>query len=158
MSLLGTVAVALLLGGGGGETIILSETSVATGETITVSGGGCEPDTDVNLFLDGEITGRTRTDTSGAFLAPVTIADDVSSGEHMLTTIGSACGTSAALTVRSPAGDDSDTTKVVAAVAIQLVAVLLAITIIVASRRRWREEPPGPGATSGTEDLEIPQP
>lgn len=59
--------------------------TVSPGETIEVSGTGCNPGDQVVIALDGETLKVVTADEDGSFTARVTIPADTSLGFHTLT-------------------------------------------------------------------------
>jgi hypothetical protein len=68
---------------------VLSDVSVEPGQTITVSGNGAAPNTEVSATLDGTVIGTGTADASGVYSFEATIPQNTSAGSH---TIGVSCG------------------------------------------------------------------
>jgi LPXTG-motif cell wall-anchored protein len=67
-----------------------SDPTPEQGQTITVSGSGCPPNSDVELLLDGQPAGSTTSNSDGSYSGSVTIPPDESTGTHSVT---ANCGT-----------------------------------------------------------------
>lgn len=68
--------------------LVLDRPSIQPGETLAASGRGCQPDRTVTLTSDGAEVGEARTDSSGAFTAPVEFTR-IEAGRH---TVVAECG------------------------------------------------------------------
>ena len=62
-----------------------SDTTPDPGQTITVSGTGCAPGSNVNFLFDGQPNGGTTADGTGNFSGSLTVPSDASSGTHTVT-------------------------------------------------------------------------
>ncbi len=73
-------------------TLTVSETTIAPGEDVTVSGNGFAPSSDVDVTIEStpRHLASDRADQSGSFSATVEIPQDMSEGEHTLIASGSA--------------------------------------------------------------------
>jgi hypothetical protein len=88
----------------------VSDVSPQAGQTITVTGGNFCPNSDVAVLFDGEEIGTGTADGDGTVSVQVTIPEDATPGDHVITLsgLGSDCETPAnveiPITVVSGAG------------------------------------------------------
>lgn len=71
--------------------IQVSDTTPQPGETITVSGQGCQANTPLTVFFDSTQIGSGTTDANGSFSISVTIPSDASPGHHTISVTGANC-------------------------------------------------------------------
>lgn len=116
----------------GGLDITLSTREAHPGETVTVSGAGCRPDSEVSISLDGSDFAKTSADSDGTYRAPVMIPDDIEPGDYLITATGIECGSSADITVLATGTGDNDSSwRVVAAISIWLAGIALAGAVVI---------------------------
>lgn len=130
------LAVAGMRPSGGGSDITLSAREVRAGETVTVAGTDCAPDSNVSISLDGSSLAETTASGQGSFRAPVTIPDATEPGEHTITAIGRDCGSSGTVTVLAVGtSDENSSWRIVAAVSIWIAGIVLAAAVVTAILR-----------------------
>jgi hypothetical protein len=71
-------------------TLAVSDTSVAPGDPVTVSGDGYAAGTDITITFESEpvVIGNVRADAAGAFTTQVRIPADASPGNHTIKATG----------------------------------------------------------------------
>ena len=119
----------------------VSDSTVSSGDTVTVTATGCDPGTTVDFFLDGNPLGSAVTDDSGTASADVVI--DATDGTHQITnscntavlsiTVGQASAATGALPRTG-----SDNSLPLAKIAVVLIAA--GGLLIVAARDRSKKK------------------
>ncbi len=117
-----------------------SDTTPAPGQTITVSGTGCPPNSQVNFLFDGSPAGGTTSGADGSYSGEVTVPSDASSGTHQITVECGAVVMGLEITV-SPAASGAAIPRTGSSSTIPMTSVglgLLAVggLFVVAARRR----------------------
>lgn len=69
-----------------------SDTTVETGQRITIGGEGWDPGSSVELSWPSATLGRARVDRRGNFTTTVTVPEDTSGGERFVSVVGTSVG------------------------------------------------------------------
>jgi LPXTG-motif cell wall-anchored protein len=122
--------------------VVVSQSTVRPGETITVS-GRCPPNTPLRILFDGAQVGTSATDPQGNFSTQVTIPSDAAPGSHTIRAVGPGCDVSTAVTVLAAAAVPrrgpialTGSQNTLPALWIGLAALALGTAIVVGARRR----------------------
>lgn len=93
-------------------TIALSQTSVAAGGSVVVTGSGFAADASVRIELhsDPVVLGTVRTDAAGALRFSATIPAGTATGAHEIVAIAGAASASTAITVTAASGTTTPST------------------------------------------------
>lgn len=128
-------------------TLIRTNYTVYRGTSLTISGDGYQPDTDLGVWLNSSPTylGSTQTKSNGAFNFDVTIPGDFDLGEHVLQVEGTVVAelpqsTFIGLLVLDRSGPELPETgqSVPTSLAFLMVTVGLALLVGVSRRRTLR--------------------
>lgn len=87
---------------GDGDFIAVSDTTVAPGQPITISGCCFVGDVTIDILSTPRRLGTATADANGVFTATVTIPTDIAPGEHTITATGQNADGSGTLVLRFP--------------------------------------------------------
>lgn len=112
-----------------------------TGDSVTVDIEGFDPGSavEVRLYSDPILLGRSRVLDSGSLSAAYEVSDGVPSGDHTVVFVGTGRGESITLALSVAIGEETDGISPMVIILPISLAVLGALLLPVAIRRRRRE-------------------